>query len=77
MREELQQTDKKKRKLTTMRKDLHPKDDIDRLYVSRNEERKGLASIEDGVDVSIIRLENYIKKNKERLSAANEAALTS
>ena len=30
----------------TMHKALHPRDDIDRLYVSRNERGGGLASIE-------------------------------
>ena len=36
-REELQQMDQRTRKLMTMRKALHPKDDVDRLYVSRKE----------------------------------------
>ena len=45
-----------------MYKALHPRDDIDRLYVSRKEEERGLASIEDCADISIWRLENYIEK---------------
>ena len=36
-----------------MHKALHPKDDVDRLYVPRKEGRRGLASIEDSVDTSI------------------------
>ena len=43
---------KKTRKLSTIHKALHPRDDIDRLYVSRKERRRGLASIEDNVDTS-------------------------
>ena len=31
----------------TLHKVLHPKDDVDRLYVSRKEEGRGLASVED------------------------------
>ena len=42
-------------------------DNIDRQYISRKEEVRGLISIEDSVDPSILRLENYVKKNKERL----------
>ena len=41
----------------TMHKALHPRDDVDRLYVSRKEGGSGLASIEDAVDASIQRLE--------------------
>ena len=48
-----------------MHKALHPRDDVDRLYVSRKEGGRGLASIEDSVDTSIHRLENYIQNTKE------------
>ena len=47
-----------------MHKALHPRDDVDRHYVSRKEGRRGLASIEDGVDASIQRLEDYIEKHE-------------
>ena len=60
-REELKLMDQRTRKLMTMHKGLHPRDDIDRLYMSRKG-RKGLASIEDSVDASIQRLEDYIQK---------------
>ena len=46
-------------------KALHPRDDVDRLYVPRKEGGSGLTSIEDSVDTSIHRLENYIKNTKE------------
>ena len=46
----------------TMYKALHSRDDVDRLYVSRKEGGRGLASIEDTVDASIQRLEDYIEK---------------
>ena len=51
----------------TMHKALHPRDDVDRLYVSRKEGGRGLASIEDNVDASIQRLENYIEKHERGL----------
>ena len=50
------------RKLMTIHKALHPRDDIDRLNMSRKEERRGLASIEDSGDASIQWLEDNIKK---------------
>ena len=61
-REELKQMDQRTRKLMTMHKTLHPRDDVDRFYVSRKEGGWWLASIEDAVDASIQRLENYIEK---------------
>ena len=48
----------------TMHKALHPRDDVNRLYVSRKEGGRGLASIEDSVDASIQRLEDCIEKYK-------------
>ena len=54
----------------TMHKALHPRDDVDRLYVSRKEGGRGLASIEDSVDASIQRLEHYIEKHEGGLIMA-------
>ena len=54
----------------TMHKALHPRDDVDRLYVSRKEGGRGLASPEDSVDASIQRLKDYIKKHEGRLITA-------
>ena len=51
----------------TMHKALHPRDDVDRLYVSRKQGGRGLASIEDTVDESIQRLEDYIEKHERGL----------
>ena len=47
----------------TMNEALHPRDDIERLYVSRKRGGRGFASIEDNVDASIQRLED----NERRL----------
>ena len=48
--------DQRTRKIMTMHKALHPRDDVDRLYVSRKQGGRGLVSIEDIVDASIQRL---------------------
>ena len=53
-----------------MHKALHPRDDVDRLYVSRKEGGRGLASIKDSVDASIQRLEDYIEKHERGLITA-------
>ena len=62
--------DQRIRKLITMHKALHPRDDIDRLYVSGKEGGRGLTSIENSTDTSIRRLEDYIEKQGERLITA-------
>ena len=49
----------------TIHKALHPRDDVDRLSVSRKEGGRGLASIEDSVDASIQRLEGYITRKQK------------
>ena len=64
-REELKQMDQWTRKLMIMHKALHPRYDIDSLYVSRKERRRGLTSIQDNVDASIQRLEDYLKSAEE------------
>ena len=45
----------------TMNKTLHPRDDVDRLYASRKEGGRGLASIQDSVDALIQKLEENLK----------------
>ena len=62
--------DQRTRKLMTMHKALDPRDDVDRLYVSRKEGGRRLASIEDTVDASIQQLEDYIEKHERGLITA-------
>ena len=52
--------DQRIRKLMTMRKALHPRDNV----VSKKEEGRGLTSIKDSVDASIQWLKDYIEKHK-------------
>ena len=60
------QVDQKTRKLITIHKALHQRDDTDRLYISRKG-GKGLTSIE----AFIQELEDNIKKSKERWITAD------
>ena len=69
-KDELKQMDQRTRKLMTMHKALHPRDDVDRQYVSRKEGGRGLPSIENSVHASIQRLKDCIKKQEQELIAA-------
>ena len=53
-----------------MHKALHPRDDVDWLYISRKEGGRGLTSIEGSVDASIQRLEDYLQKHDGGLITA-------
>ena len=49
---------------------LHPKSDVDRLYIPRKEGGRGLISVEDCVELAIRRLEVYVHGSEERLIQA-------
>ena len=70
-RYELKQMDQRTRKLMTMPNALHPRDDVERLNVSRKKERKKerrqLASTEYSIDASIQRLEDNMAKHERGL----------
>ena len=55
----------------TMHKALHPRVDVDILYVLRKEGGRELASIEDSVESSIQWFEDYVENRGEELSIAN------
>ena len=46
---------------------LHPKSDVNRLYIPRKEGGRGLISIEDCVELAIRGLEVYVHESEERL----------
>ena len=69
-REELKQIDQRKRKLMTMNKALNRGDEIDRLFVSRKEGIRRLASMEDCVIASIQQLEDCGEKYGGKLITA-------
>ena len=66
---ELEAIGRKTRKLFTIYGTLHPKSDIDRLYIPRKEGR-GLISIKDCVELTIRCLEVYVHGCEERLIQA-------
>ena len=57
-------------KLFTIYGALQPKSDVDRLYIPRKEEGRGLISIEDCVELAIRGLEVYVHGSEERLIQA-------
>ena len=48
-KDELQNMDRKTRKIMTMNRALHPRANVARLYPARNEGGRGLKSVEDVV----------------------------
>ena len=67
---ELQAIDRKTRKLFTIYGALHPKSDVDRLYIPRKEGGRGLISIKDCCELAIRGLEVYVHESEERLIQA-------
>ena len=74
-KEELKQLDRRTIKLLTMHKEgLHPKSNVDRLYISRKEGGRGLLNVEDTVHLAIIGSLKYVGNSEERwLNAARQA----
>ena len=67
---ELEAIDRKTRKLFTIYGALHPKSDVDRLYIPRKEGGRGLISIKDCVELPVRALEVYVHGCEERLTQA-------
>ena len=67
---ELQGIDRKTRKLSTIYGALHPKSDVDRLYIPIKEGARGLISIEDCVEIAVRGLEVYVHGSEKRLIQA-------
>ena len=55
---EKEELDRDTRKLLTMHKALHPKSDVNRMYLPRNEGGKGLQSAQDTIELAILGLDN-------------------
>ena len=64
---ELKAIDRRTRKPLIMHKAFHLKDDVDRLYAGRKDDWKGLSSIEDCVEKSVLSLREYVEKSNERI----------
>ena len=57
---ELEQMDRRTRKLMTMHRSLNPRSDVARIYLSRKEGGRGLLSVEDTIKLAILGLEKYV-----------------
>ena len=57
---ELQTIDRKTRKLFTLYGALHPKSDVERLYIPRNDGKRGLIALKDCVELAVKGLEMYV-----------------
>ena len=55
------------RKLMTMYRINHPKTDVDRIYLPRKEGGRGLMQIECTYKISVIGLDTYLEKTKDRI----------
>lgn len=69
-KQELRDLDSRTRKFLTMNGGLHPRDSVERLYVTRKEGGRGLISVENCVNQTRISLERYVRSTEEELLKA-------
>ena len=71
--EGIRQLDRKKRKLRTLQRMHHPKADMDRMYLLRNEGGRGLIQLQTAYKTATIGLDTYLDtKNDPLLVIAKE-----
>lgn len=68
-KQDLEKIDRKTRKLMTMHGALHPRADVDRLYVKREEGGRGLMSVEEVVKYEEHSLKEYVEKQSGDIMA--------
>ena len=51
----------------TMHNALHPKSNVDRLYLPRKDGGRGLLGVEDTVNIAKVSLKRYVNNSTERL----------
>ena len=66
-KEELQEIDRKSRKIVTMNKELHPRSDVARIYVPREKRGRGLINCESCVGREENNLSWYVRNSEEAL----------
>ena len=64
---EMEQLDRQTRKLMKMHNALHPKSNVDRLYLLRKDGGRGLLGVEDTVNIAKVSLKRYVNNSTERL----------
>ena len=67
-KENLHQLDTKTWKILTMNRMLHPKADVDRIYLPRKSGGRGLMSAEDTVQLESMNMQKYLLSKKDTLS---------
>ena len=67
---QLEDIERRQRKLVTIHNAFHPKSSIDRIYLLRKEGRRGLIGVQDTVETAILESRNYVRNSKERLVIA-------
>ena len=65
MKGELKSIEIKARKLMTMNWNIHPRENVGRLYLARKERGIGLASCEKRVNVEVENFEKYLSESEE------------
>ena len=75
--EEKKELDRRTRKLLTMHKGLHPRADVDRLYIPRKSAGRGLRKIKDTIENEERNLADYIWSNTQEqlLKAVQQSGL--
>ena len=67
LKENLKSIDIKTKKLMTMNESLHPRGNVDTLYLARKEGERGFISYEECVNVEVQSLDKYLSENKQRM----------
>ena len=67
---ELTQLDRRTRNLMTIHNALHPKSNVDRLYISRKQGGRVLQGVAEIVNLTNLGLENHVKVSRGRLLTA-------
>ena len=65
--EEITQLDRKSRKLLTLQRMHHPKADMDRMYLPRNEVGRGLIQLEMAYKTATMGLDTYLDTKNDPL----------
>ena len=75
-KQELNELDRKTRKLLTMNGGLHPRHCVARLYVPRKHSGRGLISVEDCINQARLSLERHVQSSEEDLLKAVREEVT-
>lgn len=66
-RDEIQEMDRRTRKLLTMHGMHHPRADADRIYIKRKNGGRGLIELQDAYETAVVGLGSYIEKGNDSL----------